>query len=188
MSLIRYKAWGLLLLLSLIVARPVDAREATIRDIVVTNSSTDLLLFLKMEDAFSPEIIEGVQNGLAATFNYEIQLRLVRTGWPDKLIYQGQLDHTMTYDPIKKGYRLLLTENGAEEIALPTLAKAQAMMSEVQGARLVPLGTLQPDRQYLLKVRAVLARKTLPFGGHFLIPFSDFWHVNTNWYTVSFRF
>jgi len=159
-----------------------------IRDIVVTNSSSELLLFLQLVDAFSPEIIDGVHNGLAATFNFEVQLRMVRVGWPDKLIYQGQIDHTMTYDPIKKEYWLLLTENGVAEVALPSLDKAKVVMSEIQGARLVPLGTLQPDRQYLLRVRAVLARKTLPLGGHYLIPFSNFWHVNTNWYTVPFRF
>ena len=185
---VRNKAWGLLFLICLVFARQAHAREVKIRDIVVTNSSSDLLLFLKMPDAFSPEIIDGVQNGLAATFNYEIKLHLVRSGWPDKEIYDGRLDHTMSYDPLKKEYRLKLTENGEEEIVTDSVEKAKMMMEELNAVKLLPLNTLQPDRQYILKVRATLARKTLPFRIHYLIPFSNFWNVNTDWYTVNFRF
>jgi hypothetical protein len=159
-----------------------------IRDVVVTNSSSDLLLFLKMQEAFSPEIIDGVQNGMAATFNFEINLHLVREGWSDKEIYSGRLDHTMSYDPLKKEYSLHLSENGEEDIVTDSVDKAEMMMAELNGVKILPLGTLQPDRQYILKVRATLARKTLPFHIHYLIPFSNFWNVNTDWYTVKFRF
>lgn len=177
-----------MVLLCLLWVGPAYAREVMIRDIVVTNSSSDLLLFLKVLDAFSPEIMDGVQNGLAATFNYEIQLRLVRDGWSDKEIYNGRLDHTMSYDPLKKEYRLKLTENGEEEVVLANVEKAKMLMTELNGVKLLPLRTLQPDRQYVLRVRAILAKKTLPFRVHYLIPFSNFWNVNTDWYTVTFRF
>jgi len=185
---LRLRAWGLMLLLSLVFAGPAFAREVVIRDIVVTNSSTDLLLFLKVVDAFSPEIIDGVQNGLAATFNFEINLHLVREGWPDKEIYSGRLDHTLSYDPLKKEYRLALTENGPQEVAAVSVEKAKVMMAELNGVKLLPLSALEPDHQYVLKVRATLAKKTLPLQAHYLVPFSSFWNVNTDWHTVQFRF
>ncbi len=118
MKSVRQQAWCLIFLMGLFFAKPVHAREVLIRDIVVTNSSADLLLFLKVVDAFSPDIIDGVQNGLAATFTYEISLHLVRQGWSDKEVYKGQLDHTMSYDPLKKEYRLQLTENKGEEVVI----------------------------------------------------------------------
>lgn len=177
-----------MLLILLVFSRHASAREVMLRDIVVTNSSTDLLLFLKMIDPFSPEIIDGVQNGLVATFTYEIQLRLVRDGWPDKEVYNGRLDHTMNYDPLKKEYRLQFSENGTEEVIPDSVDKAKLMVAELNGVKLLPLRTLQPDRQYILKVRATLAKKTLPFRLHYLTPFSNFWNVATDWYTVEFRF
>ncbi len=185
---LRHRGWRLLFLLLLVFARPAIAREVMIRDIVVTNSSTDLLLFLKVVDAFSPEIIDGVQNGLAATFNFEINLHLVREGWPDKEIYNGRLDHTLSYDPLKKEYRLALTENGPDEVTTDNVEKAKMTMAELNGVKLLPLNTLQPDHQYVLKVRATLAKKTLLLRIHYLIPFSNFWNVNTDWYTVQFRY
>lgn len=185
---LRLRAWSLLLLLSLVCAGSAFAREVVIRDIVVTNSSTDLLLFLKVVDAFSPEIIDGVQNGLAATFNFEITLHLVREGWSDKEIYNSRLDHTLSYDPLKKEYRLALTENGPQEVTAVSVEKAKMMMAELNGVKLLPLSTLQPDQQYVLKVRATLAKKTLPLKVHYLVPFGSFWNVNTDWHSVQFRF
>lgn len=185
---LRRRGCCLLLLLALLFARQAEAREVMIRDIVVTNSSTDLLLFLKVVDAFSPEILDGVKNGLTATFDFEINLRLVREGWPDKEIYNGRLEHTLSYDPLKKEYRLALTENGAEEFSVDSEEKAKTRMAELNGVKLLPLSVLQPDRQYVLKVRAILAKKSLPIPVHYLVPFSSFWNVNTDWYTVQFRF
>lgn len=186
----RFKAWGLLLLLliCLAVTRPAYAREVVIRDIVVTNSSTDLLLFLKVIDALSPEIIDGVKNGLAATFNFEVNLHLVRTGWPDKQIYSGRVEHTLSYDSLKKKYLLTMSENGMKEFSTDNVDKATLMMTSLNGAKLLPLKTLEPDRQYVLKTRATLTKKTLPFYVRYLIPFGNFWNVNTDWHSVDFRF
>ena len=165
-----------------------QAREVAIRDIVVTNSSADLLLFLKVIDAFSPEIVAGVKNGLLATFTFEIRVSLVRDGWPDKEILHRQVDHTLHFDTLKNQYRLTLAEHGAEEQTLDSEDKAIAKMTELNGMKLLPLNTLEPDRQYHLKVRATLAKKDLPTFVHYLIPFSNFWDVHTDWYTVKFRY
>lgn len=182
------RAWCLAIVCCLAWGQPAAAREVMIRDIVVTNSSTDLLLFLRLVDAFSPEIIDGVQNGLAVTFNFEINLRLVRDGWPDKEVYNGQLDHTLSYDSLKKEYRMALSESTDGDMTTNSVEKAKTVMAELNGVRLLALDALQPDRQYVLKVRAILAKKTLPLYVHYLIPFSNFWNVNTDWYTVRFRF
>ena len=176
------------LLLALLASRPVVAGEALIRDIVVTNSSTDLLLFLKVDDVFMPEIIDGVQSGLDATIKFEIQISQVRAGWADKEIYNNSIAHTLSYDTLKKVYRLTLVEKGPEQSTYSNLQKAELLMTELNGARLLPLHTMQPDRQYVLKVRAILDQKTPPSFIRYLSPFNRFLSVKTDWYTVQFRF
>jgi hypothetical protein len=176
------------LMICLLAARPALARKVMIQDIVVTNSSTDLLLFLKVVDAFSPDIIDGVQNGLTATFNFDIRVSLERHGWPDKEVISRQVKHTLSYDTLKKEYRLVLSENGTEEVGAVNLEKAEATMEELNGVKLLALNTLEPDRQYVLKVRATLAKNDLPSYVNYLIPFSNFWNVHTDWFTVRFRY
>lgn len=178
-----------LLLVWLVMMTPysVNAREPVINDIVVTNSSSDLLLFLRVVDVFSPEIVEGISNGLTATFNFDIRLILVRSGLPDKEVERVELARTMRFNSLKKEYQINLTE-GSAQLTTTSLAKAETLMTELNGIKVVPLKTLQPDRQYIVKVRATLVRKNLPFFVNYLIPFSNFWDVDTGWHSVRFRY
>lgn len=164
------------------------AQEVMIKDVVVTNSDTDLLLYLNVVGGFTPEIVEGVQNGLPAVFTFEIRLTMVRSGWPDKEIYSGSVDHRMTYDNLKKSYAVVIGERNDKQLFTDSLATAESLMEELNGFPLISLDTLVPDREYVLEVRAVLAKKTLPFYVHYLIPFGDFWDFTTDWYTVRFKY
>lgn len=184
----RTRALFILFLICLSLGRTASASEALIHDIVVTNSSTDLLLFLKVDDLFSPEIIDGVQSGLDATIKFEVRINLARTGWPDKEIFKNQIEHVLSYDTLKKEYRLTLVENGPEQSTSDKLQQAERMMTELNGSKLLPLRAMQPDRQYSLKVRAVLDQKTPPSFIGYLTPFKRFLSVKTDWYTVQFRY
>lgn len=164
-----------------------QAQDPVIKDIVVTNSSSELLLFLRVIDVFSSEIVDGITNGLAATFNFDIRLILVRNGLPDKEVERVQLSRTLRFDSLKKEYQLNLSEGGAQ-LTTNSLTKAELLMVELNGVKVVPLKILQPDRQYIVKVRATLVRKNLPFFVNYLIPFSNFWDVDTGWYSVRFRY
>lgn len=184
------KVLASLLLCWLMIVMPVvsaEAQDPEIKDIVVTNSSSELLLFLRVVDVFSPEIVEGITNGLAATFNFDIRLILVRKGLPDKEVERLELARTMRFDSLKKEYQLNLSE-GSPQITTGSLTKAETLMTELNGVKMVPLNILQPDRQYIVKVRATLVRKNLPFFVNYLIPFSNFWDVDTGWYSVKFRY
>jgi len=164
----------------------VKAQEAQLQEIVVTNSSKDLLLYLKVANAFTPELLNGVQNGLPVTFSYQVSLNLVRSGWLNKEIYAGSVDHTLIYDNLKKEYTIIEAEN-SDKFITNNLAEAQKMMVELNGLRVVPLTDLEADRRYILRVRVVLDKKTLPFHFNYLIPFS-FWNLETDWYSVEFRY
>lgn len=165
-----------------------NAQDVSIKNIVVTNSSTDLLLFLEVEDAFTKEIVEGVQNGLPAVFSFEIQLTMVRSGWPDKEIYSGTSEHTLVYDNLKKNYTVTIEERNGRQNVTDSLDNAMHLMEEVNGLKVIALDALVPDRQYILEVRAVLAKKELPFYVHYLIPFGDFWDFTTDWCEVRFKY
>jgi hypothetical protein len=174
------------ILCSTILPNNAVAADATLTDVVVTNSSTDLLLYLKVDNAFTPELLNGVQNGLPLTFSYQINLEMVRNSWLNKEIYSGSVDHTLVYDNLKKEYSVLGAVN-IEKFTTTDLVAAETHMVELNGLAIVPLKNLEPDRQYILKARVVLDKKSLPFNFNYLIPFS-FWNLETEWYSVEFRY
>jgi len=166
------------------IPQPARAAEATLADIVVTNSSRDLLLYLRLENGLAPEIIEGVKNGIPATIVFEVELFSARSNWMDKKIYSGEVEHTLTYDTLKDQYSVTLSEKGVTRITGRTLEEAKALMTEINGFALMPLSGLTPDTIYTLSVRASLARKGLPGYFDYLIPFGGFKDMETDWHKV----
>ncbi len=50
------------------------------------------------------------------------------------------------------------------------------------------LENLVPDAEYILKVKARLSKKTLPLYFHYLIPFWSLGNIETDWFSLEFRY
>ena len=176
------------LLLSLLSGTPAFAQKAVIKDLVITNSKENLLVFFNLEDAFTKEMEEAVRNGIPVTFTFNMQVNEVREGWMDSELASVSFDHVLSYDSLKDEYYVQRGEKNDRKIALDTLNAAIRKMCEVNGYRLLPLSQLLPDRDYYLKVRASLVKKELPFKLNYLIPFYSLWGFTTDWVTLAFRY
>ena len=184
------RPWLLLaFLLPLLLAQPLWAGEkAAIRELVVTNSERELLLYLTVANAFTPELEAGIHNGLPATFTYSVRLKQLKKGWADKEVASFSFDRTLTYDNLKKEYQVLLGEREGKAEAAASLAAAERMMSEVNGLAVLPVDKLAAEASYRLQVKAILAKNTLPLSLHYLIPFWGLWDFKTDWATVEFTY
>lgn len=166
---------------------PAAAQEAEIRDLVATNSESQVLLYFSVAHCFTDEIMAGIQNGIPATFTFYVDLYLVRKAWPDREIASHTFSHTITYDNLKEEYHVFLSEKGLETVT-PSLKQAQTLMAEVNGLEAAGLEKLTSGRSYRLKVKAKLAKKTMPLNFHYLIPFSSMWDFETDWQLLEFRY
>jgi len=168
---------------------PLQAQEAVISDLVVANSKVDLLAFFKIDGAFTEEMRQGVLHGIPVTFSFDYILERVRSGWLDKEVCSGTFEHTMTYDSLKKEFLVVHQEGGGRrQLRTDDMDKAMAFMVEVEGLDIVALEEMRPDSRYTLLVKATLAKTTLPLNFHYIIPFTEFWDLKTEWLKVSFRY
>ncbi|MBW2625907.1 MAG: DUF4390 domain-containing protein [Deltaproteobacteria bacterium] len=53
---------------------PLQAAEATLSDIIVTNTQEDLLIFFDIQGSFTREMEEAILNGIPTTFTIVIKL------------------------------------------------------------------------------------------------------------------
>jgi len=182
-------AWWLIFVLMTILLSGQEAlaEKAVVRDIVVSNSSNDLLLYLTVEEAFRPEMEEGVLNGIPASFTFFVSLREVVDGRPGRQIVSQEFDHTLSYDALKEHFNLVFSENNVFATA-PSLEKAKELMIEVNGVKIVDLSRLKPGSEYFLSVKVRLERKTLPLFFHYLIPFWQLRDYETDWHYVEFKY
>lgn len=164
------------------------AQDAGFEEVIVTNSSSDVLLYLKVINAFTPEMEDGIKNGIPVTFTFFIELYRNRTAWIDEEIVSISFDHTLTYDNLKEEYRVELIEKKGKIIITKSFDEAKALMTQVNGFTVTGLDALFPDEEYILKAKARLAEKTLPLYFHYVIPFWKLWDFETDWYDVEFRY
>lgn len=159
-----------------------------IADILITTSQSHLLLFCTIKNSFTPEMIEGVQNGIPVTFTFHIELEQVNNKWFDKTITEMELNHTLTFDSLKEEYLIQQSEKPTTQIKTDDLVKAMEVMSELNGIKIIPRDKLIPDEPYAIHVQAKLAEKTLPLHLHNIIPFISLWDFETDLRTIEFHY
>jgi len=164
-----------------------QAQEATITDFTVSNSEIQLLLYLSLQDCFTDEMETAIHNGIPATFTFYVELYQKRKALPDKKISTHNFNHIMDYDSLKKEYRIQKAEKKEDKLT-SSLAEAKTLMSEINGFEFFPLAQLDADSEYIVRVKAKLAKKTLPLYFHYLIPFSSLWDFETDWHKLVFYF
>src|SRR5210317_780594 len=82
------------------------AQNAAITDFTVSNSESQLLLYLNVTDCFTDDMESAIHNGIPATFTFYIDIYRERSNWPDKKIRKYEFDHIIEYDSLKKEYRI----------------------------------------------------------------------------------
>ena len=174
----------LCLLVNLFQARTLYAQDATITDFTVSNSESQLILYLTVTDCFTDDMEAAIHNGIPATFTYYVDIYRQRSNWPDKKIKKYEFDHIMEYDSLKKEYKIYRDEKGDSKLTT-SLDEAKILMSEINGFKILPLKEIAPNSSYVIKVKAKLARKTLPLYFHYLIPFTSLWDFETKWHELK---
>lgn len=184
-------AWLPLFVLCLLLwgGQPARAAEkAAIREAVVANSERELLLYLTVANAVTPELEDGIRNGIPATFTYSVRLKELRKGWADREVVAFSFDRTLTYDNLKKEYQVVFGERNNKVEVAANLAAAKKMMTEINGLSVLAVEKLAAESRYRLQVKAILAKRTLPLSIHYLIPFWGLWDFKTDWATVDFTY
>ena len=176
----------LCLLANLMLARTLYAQNATITDFTVSNSESQLILYLTVTDCFTDDMESAIHNGIPATFTFYVDIYKKRANWPDKKIGEHEFNHIMEYDSLKKEYRIQREEKGDSKLTT-SLDEAKTFMSEINGFKILPLEKIESDASYSIKVKATLARKTLPLYFHYLIPFTSLWDFETEWHELTLQ-
>ncbi|MCW5199110.1 DUF4390 domain-containing protein, partial [Desulfobulbus sp. F3] len=189
-SIFSFRWPALFICLFLIAARPAAGAEEnnpTIDNINITGSSGKLLLSSAVRNCFTKEMLEGMHNGIPVTFRFKIKLEHVVSYWFDQKIAEHGINHTLSYDPIRREYQIACSER-SQLRTTRSLGEAQRMMAELKGFEIVALNKLIRGEKYTMHLKATLEETTFPLSIHSLIPFISLWNLETDWRLVEFRY
>lgn len=167
---------------------PLQAAEATLSDIIVTNTQEDLLVFFDIMGCFTREMEEAILNGIPATFTIIIRLYRTRLLWFDASISSMRLEHTIKHDSLKNEFRVTRSEDSENELVFKDFEAAKKAMAQIRDIKVVPLKKLQRRGKYQFRVKAELEKVRLPLYLHYVFFFVTLWDFETDWYTVDFTY
>jgi len=186
-SLIRKKSIGILVCLVIMIhPAMVFAQDAKLKNIIVTNTRDDLLIYLTVEGAFRENMETAISSGVPATFSFFVNLYQTRSFWLDKNISELKILHTIKYDNLKNEYIVERTWDGNHQRVVKSFEDARKLMAEIDGLKVAELIRLEKGNQYQIRTKAQLSKLTLPFYLHYVLFFVSLWDFDTDWYTIDF--
>ena len=179
-----------LLFVLLLASPPLAATDTSpeIKDIIVTTSDVDLLLFATVKNGFTQEMIEDLRHGIPIVFTYQMELVMTGNRFFDSTLVESAVTHTLSYDEVNKQYRVIFSGENGKTITTGDLNQAKQLMAELNGVKVISLAKLVPDAPYAIHFKVTLKKGSLPLAMDRFLPFSSLWDFETDWRTIEFRY
>ena len=170
--------------------QPMASAEETpeIKDIIVTTSDVDLLLFATVKNGFTQEMIDDIKNGIPIVFTYQMELVKTSSKWFDTTLVESAVTHTLSLDKTSNQYQVTLSDQNGKVVTTTDINQAKQLMTELNGVKVIALAQLVPDAPYAIHFKVTLKKGSLPLGMHRLLPMSALWDFETDWRTIEFRY
>jgi len=177
-----------LLVLNLMGARETRAEKAALSDVVLTNSEDHLIVYFKVKDCFTEDMIKAIENGIETTFTFFVRLHEKTEFLWNKKVADIEIKHSIRYDNLKRVYEVRLSEKGEDVVYTKDLEKAKRIMATIEELKIARLETLIKGRHYRLRMMAELDKIKLPLYLHNILFFLSLWDFQTDWYQIDFRY
>jgi len=179
---------GFLLLLCPGQSPAASGQTPEIKDIIVTTSENNLLLFATVKNGFTQEMLDGVRNGIPVVFTYYLKLVKSSSNWLDTTLVESTVTRTLTFDSGKREYRIAFSDQDGKVVTTGDLEQAKQLMAEINGIKVIALTQLVADTPYAIHFKVTLKKGSLPLGIHRLLPIPALWDFETDWRTIEFRY
>ncbi|MEE4357347.1 MAG: DUF4390 domain-containing protein [Desulfococcaceae bacterium] len=161
---------------------------ARLADMFITNSQGNLLVYLKVKNAFSRQIQQTVFSGVPTTFSFFIRVEQKRSLWTDKELAEAVLTHTIKYDNLKKEFSIRRSWEKGRNRIVRSPEEAERLMSDVEGYPILPMDKLEKGADYEIQAMAKLSKISLPFYLRYLPVTPSIARFETEWYTIAFEY
>jgi hypothetical protein len=175
----------LILVLSLFLSRDLHAEKAAIRDLLVTNNVSHLLVYARATNCFTKDMEAAILAGIPTTFTFLMNLYQERRRWLDQRLTRLTIRHTIKYDNVKRLF-YVSADGDQEPTTFQDFESAKRAMSDLNGISLVPLKMLRRNKFYYIEIKAELDKVRLPLHMEYVFSFVSLWDFETDWYREGF--
>ncbi|MBF0102427.1 MAG: DUF4390 domain-containing protein, partial [Desulfobacterales bacterium] len=110
------------------ILQTVLAKEAKIKNMVLSNTRDNVVLYLNVDGAFRENIEKAILSGVSASFSFIILLNKVSSIWKDKTLLDIRITHTIKYNNLKKEFTVTRSWGDGRPIVTNSFEEAQRLM------------------------------------------------------------
>ena len=152
----------------------------------VRSASTELVAGVHMLDArlqlvLSSEALKALNSGVPLTIELQMQVIRSRRFYLDALDAELAFRFELEYRPISQRY-LVRNLNSGNQDSFATLYSALNSLGRVQRLPVIDETLLVPDRDYRVRLRALLATEQYSAPLRLLFFWRDEWQLKSEWY------
>jgi hypothetical protein len=181
--------WPVLLvcLVPFFFSSPLSAEKAGIRDLLVTNNTSHVLVYARVMNCFTRDIEAAILAGVPTTFTYVVDLFRQRPWWRDKKVSRVTVKHTIKYDNVKNHFQVFF-DGDKEPMSFQDFEAAKRVMADLNGIPVAQLKALERNEYYYVKVKAKLDKVRLPLHMEYIFFFVSLWDFETDWKQEGFYY
>ena len=142
-----------LILILIFLPSPFSAKDKKFRFGQIRIEENALIINFEVYDLFPREVIEGLQKGMTAALEYEIQLWKQRPRWVDQMVSEKIVRMKVSYDNWEKRF-LLATPK--EEPRFMNIDRIRQRCSRLNDFVLAQASELDPGGQYTIIIKTTL--------------------------------
>ncbi len=164
-------------LLPAVYAPALAAPAPKISDIGGTVQGKVASVHFRLENGFTPEMVEALKSGIEISFRITVEVERVYRNWFNQTVGEIRYTQSIRYDVLSRAYRL---RAGSDNEILPDVHAALDRMTRFTVQ--VPIfGEITRGKHYRALVRVRLDRVGLSEPLRSIVFFSSLWDVETDW-------
>ena len=161
-----------------------------IRDLRLHQGASNVLLSAQLVTELGEEMRDALNGGIPLTFSYRIRLTHKGSILGEKIVRSREVIHTLEFDPVKQLFMFRGEGYGRETVVRTTKDEEEALgwLTGIQDWSLYPLGRLEKNLRYRVRVMATLRSVELPSVLGYLFFFTTIFNQETPWVQLDFTF
>ncbi len=157
----------------------------------IRNASTRLdagvwYLAARIDYRLNRDTLDALQSGIPLTFDLQVEVTEDRNWLPDVEVAALRQYFELSWQPLSRGY-LVRNKNSGDQRAHTTLFAALNDLGRITALPLIDAALIEEDKDYQVRLRAVLDQQQLPGPLRMLAFWDDDFTLESEWYRWNLR-
>jgi hypothetical protein len=138
----------------------------------------------RLQLVLSHEALEALSNGVALRINLQMEVIRERRFYMDATDAELTIRYELEYRPLSQRYLVRNLSSGDQD-SFATLYSALNNLGRVQGLPVIDDALLEADKNYRVRLRALLSTRQYPAPLRLLFFWRDQWQLTSEWFEWS---